>query len=75
MVTRQDVVEAALQRYDAMQRAKETEAAMTAALVELRKARDAHMQAITASNEATRAHAAMEKKLMDQSNATGAGNR
>ncbi len=73
MTTRQDVVDAALRRYEAMQRRQETESALLKAGAALTAARDAHMRAISDSNAANKEHAAIEAQLIEQTAATGEG--
>lgn len=65
MTTRRELSEAALRRYEAARRAKETEQAMTDAHAKFAATRAAHTAALGELRTATTAHAAMEQQLID----------
>jgi hypothetical protein len=66
MITRQELAEAALRRYEATRAADEAEASMRSVYRDFVVLRDAHLAAVRARDEATRAHAELERRLLDQ---------
>jgi hypothetical protein len=71
MVTRQELSEAALRRYEATRAADESEELMRSKYREFAALRDLHLAAVRARDAATRELAEIERRLLEQDKQAG----